>query len=61
MIASFIVQEEHVMNEKNKDTSKIFQSVNVQGTKQLAEQASKAEVKRFIFLSSVKVNGEMHL
>ena len=48
----------HVMNEKNKDTSKIFQSVNVQGTKQLAEQASKAEVKRFIFLSSVKVNGE---
>lgn len=48
----------HVMNEKNKDTYKIFQSVNVQGTKQLAEQASKAEVKRFIFLSSVKVNGE---
>ena len=48
----------HIMNEKKNDTSKIFQSVNVEGTKQLAEQASKAEVKRFIFLSSVKVNGE---
>ena len=48
----------HVMNETKTDTLKIYRSVNVDGTKQLAEQAAKAEVKRLIFLSSIKVNGE---
>jgi nucleoside-diphosphate-sugar epimerase len=36
----------------------IYRKVNRDGTKHLAEQAVKAKVKRFIFLSSVKVNGE---
>jgi nucleoside-diphosphate-sugar epimerase len=42
------------------DTSNLeaYQSVNIVGTKNLAEQAVLAGVKRFIFLSSVKVNGE---
>lgn len=46
----------HIMN----DTSNLdaYQSVNIEGTKNLAEQAVLAGVKRFIFLSSVKVNGE---
>jgi nucleoside-diphosphate-sugar epimerase len=46
----------HIMN----DTSNLdaYQSVNIVGTKNLAEQAVLAGVKRFIFLSSVKVNGE---
>jgi nucleoside-diphosphate-sugar epimerase len=46
----------HIMN----DTSNldVYQSVNIVGTKNLAEQAVLAGVKRFIFLSSVKVNGE---
>ena len=35
-----------------------YQSANILGTKNLAEQAVVAGVKRFIFLSSVKVNGE---
>ena len=48
----------HIMNETKTDTLKIYRSVNVYGTKQLAEQAAEAKVKRLIFLSSVKVNGE---
>jgi nucleoside-diphosphate-sugar epimerase len=36
----------------------VYHSANVQGTKHLAEQAVMAGVKRLVFLSSVKVNGE---
>lgn len=43
---------------KEKDNLKFYQSVNIEGTKHLANQAAKAGVKKFIFLSSVKVNGE---
>ncbi|TKB26130.1 SDR family oxidoreductase [Desulfopila sp. IMCC35006] len=35
-----------------------FRHVNVQGTLNLARQAAEAGVKRFVFVSSVKVNGE---
>ena len=35
-----------------------FQRVNVDGTKVLAAQAAEAGVRRFIFLSSIKVHGE---
>ena len=45
----------NLMNKKDKHD---YCSVNIEGTKHLAEQAAKAGVKRLIFLSSVKVNGE---
>jgi nucleoside-diphosphate-sugar epimerase len=35
-----------------------YREVNVEGTRRLAEQAAAAGVRRFVFLSSVKVNGE---
>ncbi|MGH1462411.1 MAG: NAD-dependent epimerase/dehydratase family protein [Neptuniibacter sp.] len=35
-----------------------FRSVNVEGTRKLAQAALDAGVKRFIFISSIKVNGE---
>lgn len=38
-----------------------FRTVNVQGTVHLAEQAVLLGVKRFIFISSIKVNGEKTL
>jgi nucleoside-diphosphate-sugar epimerase len=46
----------HSMN-KNKN-QEIYRLVNVEGTKRLAEYAVKAGVKRLVFLSSIKVNGE---
>ncbi len=48
----------HVMQETSADPLVAFRSINVQGTLNLARQAADAGVKRFIFLSSIKVNGE---
>ena len=48
----------HVMNENKLDTLATYRKVNVDGTRNLAEQCAKAGVKRLIFLSSIKVNGE---
>ena len=48
----------HVMKEKAEDPLEAFRRVNVRGTGQLAQAALKAGVKRFIYLSSIKVNGE---
>ena len=48
----------HIMNDLESDPFSKFNQSNVQGTLMLAKQASKAGVKRFIFISSVKVNGE---
>lgn len=48
----------HVMNEKSSDPLAEFRRVNVEGTLHLARQAAASGVKRFVFLSSIKVNGE---
>lgn len=48
----------HVMNDASSDPLASFRRVNVQGTLNLAQQAAVQGVKRFVFLSSVKVNGE---
>ncbi|WP_283709998.1 UDP-glucose 4-epimerase family protein [Pseudoalteromonas prydzensis] len=48
----------HVMNEESLDPITEFRAVNTQGTLNLAKQAAQAGVKRFIFVSSIKVNGE---
>lgn len=48
----------HVMNEYVQDPLKEFRRINTQGTETLARIAAKTGVKRLIFLSSVKVNGE---
>ena len=46
------------IREAKKGYQSIYHSVNVYGTKQLAKQATESKVKRLIFLSSIKVNGE---
>ncbi|MEB0122553.1 SDR family oxidoreductase [Pseudomonas sp. CCI1.2] len=51
----------HVMSETAKDPLVEFRKVNVEGTLNLARQAAAAGVKRFIFISSIKVNGESTL
>ena len=48
----------HVMAESAADPLEEFRRVNVQGTLNLARQAAAAGVKRFVFVSSIKVNGE---
>jgi UDP-glucose 4-epimerase len=48
----------HVMNEGESDSLAAYRSVNVNGTERLAEAAAAAGVRRFIYLSSIKVNGE---
>lgn len=48
----------HVMKETSADPLTEIRKVNVAGTANLARQAAKAGVKRFVFLSSIKVNGE---
>jgi nucleoside-diphosphate-sugar epimerase len=48
----------HVMDDKAVDPLAEFRKVNVDGTLNLARQAAAAGVKRFVFMSSVKVNGE---
>lgn len=48
----------HVSKEVSLDPLAEFRKVNVDGTINLARQASKSGVHRFIFISSIKVNGE---
>jgi nucleoside-diphosphate-sugar epimerase len=48
----------HIINDSTTDSLEAFQKVNVLGTKRLSSMAALARVKRFIFISSVKVNGE---
>lgn len=51
----------HVMREEALDPLTEYRRVNVQGTSNLARQAAAAGVRRFVFISSIKVNGEATL
>lgn len=51
----------HVMQDTDADPLTAFRAVNVDGTLNLARQAAAVGVKRFVFISSVKVNGEVTL
>ncbi len=48
----------HVMHERDTDPLAAFRAVNTAGTLNLARQSAKFGVRRFVFLSSIKVNGE---
>lgn len=48
----------HVMKDAAKDPLAIFRETNVEGTLNLARQAALHGIKRLIYLSSIKVNGE---
>ncbi|MBB6287769.1 MULTISPECIES: SDR family oxidoreductase [unclassified Pseudomonas] len=48
----------HVMSDASSDPLTEYRKINVAGTLKLAEQAAQAGVKRFVFISSIKVNGE---
>jgi nucleoside-diphosphate-sugar epimerase len=48
----------HVMQETAADPLESFRRVNALGTRRLAEAAVAAGVRRFVYVSSIKVNGE---
>jgi len=48
----------HIMKDEVPDALAEYRKVNVEGTLNLARQAAKAGVARFIYISSIKVNGE---
>ncbi len=48
-----------MLNAKDSKAYDALHKTNVEGTWNLARQAADAGVKRFIFISSIKVNGEM--
>lgn len=51
----------HIMHDPAADPMAAFRHVNVAGTLNLARQAADAGVRRFVFVSSIKVNGEATL
>ena len=48
----------HVIQDTEADPLTAFRTVNVEGTLNLARQAAAFGIKRFVFISSVKVTGE---
>lgn len=48
----------HIMNEESLNPLMEYRKVNTNGTLALARKAADSGVKRFVFVSSIKVNGE---
>lgn len=48
----------HVMDDRDSDPLRSYRAVNVEASMALARQAHAAGVKRLVFVSSIKVNGE---
>lgn len=48
----------HVMSDVAQDPLALYRATNTEATLNLARQAAEAGVKRFVFISTIKVNGE---
>ncbi|MFA7239187.1 MAG: SDR family oxidoreductase [Sulfuricellaceae bacterium] len=48
----------HIMQDSAQDPLAIYRAINCAGTENLARQAVQAGVKRLVYVSSIKVNGE---
>ena len=48
----------HVMDDTSDNPLALYRATNTEATLNLARQAAQAGVKRFVFISSIKVNGE---
>jgi UDP-glucose 4-epimerase len=51
----------HILSDTASDPLSQYRKINVEGTLNLARQAAAASVTRFVFISSIKVNGEATL
>ena len=54
----FLAGRAHIQKESSKDPLKEYWAINVDAAINCAKQAASAGVKRFIYLSTIKVNGE---
>lgn len=57
-VVAHLAARVHVMRDSSTDPLAEYRRINVQGTLRLARQAAGAGIKHFVFLSSIKVNGE---
>ncbi len=48
----------HIMSDSSSDPLLAYREINTNGTTNLARQAVESSVKRFVYISSIKVNGE---
>ena len=48
----------HMMNETSQNPIEVYREINTFGTTKLAQDALKQGIKRFIYISTIKVNGE---
>ncbi len=48
----------HVMDDSSADPIAAYRKINVAGTKHFAQIAESKKVRRFVYVSSIKVNGE---
>jgi len=48
----------HITHETAEDSLAAFRAINTEGTLNLARQAAQAGIHRFVFVSTIKVNGE---
>ncbi|MBX3650334.1 MAG: SDR family oxidoreductase [Burkholderiales bacterium] len=53
-----LVARTHVLDDPSTDPLAEYRRINVAATEHLARQAARSGVRRFVFLSSIKVNGE---
>ena len=51
----------HQLNETTENPEAIYQKINCDATTNLAQQAQRQQVKKFIFISTIKVLGELTL
>lgn len=58
-IVIHVAARAHIMNDDAASPLAEFRKINTQATLELAKQAAEQGVRRFIFISSIKVNGEI--
>lgn len=54
----YLAARVHQMNDTSSDAINIYRQINTEATINLAKQAAKNGVRRFVYLSSIKVHGE---
>lgn len=48
----------HILNDNSKETIETYKKINIEATEKLVQASVNKSAKRFIFLSTIKVNGE---